>query len=394
MAKQSGRLVALALEGEDFAAALAAAWERGHAVVPLPPGLPLAERSRILGELRPGSVVDPSGETELSGGEPVAPGVAVVALTSGSGGAPKGVELTHQALEALALASAARLGTQSGDRWLLCVPPQRIAGLAILVRSRLLGRAPVIHRRFDPGAIASVDANLVSVVPAMLVRLLDAGIDLGRWRRILLGGGPAPPGLVRRAGEAGAHVVTTYGMTETCGGCVYDGAPLDGVETRVDAEGIISLRGPMLMRAYRRRPDLTRRALTDGWFRTADAGEPLPGGGLRVLGRADDVIVTGGHKVWPDEVAARLGEHPSVAEAAIVGRPDRAWGERVVAVIVPTEAEAPPELADLRDFVAVVLERHKAPTELVCVPELARLPSDKPDPAGLGRGRRGSRDRL
>ncbi|MBA2426782.1 MAG: AMP-binding protein, partial [Actinobacteria bacterium] len=379
MKNRGGRLVALELRGARFAAALDEVWGAGDCALPLPPGLPPAERARILQEMRPEAVIDEGGESLLPGGEGIESGVAAVVLTSGTAGPPKGVELTHEALNAAAKASSARLGVNSGDRWLLCVPPERIAGLSILVRSRLIGRAPAILARFDVGGFEAAEASLVSLVPTMLVRLLDAGADLTRWRRILLGGGPAPPGLLQRAGAAGANVVTTYGMTETCGGCVYDGAPLDGVEVRVGVDGAISLRGPILMRGYRRGRDLTHRALKDGWFHTSDVGAWSEDGRLRVLGRADEAIITGGLKVWPAVAAARLAEHPEVAEAAVFGRPDLEWGRRVVAVIVPRDQGASPGLAELRDFVAEAIERHNAPKELITLPEIPRLPSGKLD---------------
>lgn len=366
MGATSGRLIALQLEGEALASAIEGAWGDGDAVLPLPPELPDQELRRLLTRMRPGAMVTPEGRVEFPSPEPAAPGVAAVVLTSGSTGAPKGVELTHRALRASAELVNLHLGIAPGDRWLACVPLRHIAGLSILVRSALAGAHPVIHARFEVARVARErDANLVSLVPTMLTRLLDAGVDLSRWRRVLVGGGPAHPELLERARAAGAAVVTTYGMTETCGGCVLDGRPLDGVELSLGRGGVISIGGPMLMRGYRGQPGLTAWTLAGGRLRTSDTGRWDEHGRLEITGRTDDVIVTGGEKVRPGPVAARLAAHPLVAEAAVVGEPDPEWGERVVALVVARDPATPPGLQELRTWVAGELERHNAPRGLV-----------------------------
>ncbi|HEX2051097.1 MAG TPA: AMP-binding protein [Actinomycetota bacterium] len=376
------RLVALALPpGPRVLDALRAAWDGGDAVAPLAPDVPDALLRVLVDELRPHRLVTATGVHDLPAGRPVADDVAVVVATSGSTGAPKGVELTRAALEASARAATARLGADAGDRWLCCVPVSHVAGIGVLVRALIAGRAPVVHERFDVAAVARErDATLVSLVPTMLRRLLEAGADVAHWRAILLGGAAAPRALLDRAAAAGARVVRSYGATETCGGCVYDGVPLDGVAVATADDGRISVRGPVLMHGYRGRPELTARALSDGWFETGDVGRFDDGGRLEVLGRADDVVVTGGEKVHPARVAALLEEHPGVRAAAVVGRPDPEWGQRVVAVVVPSGAR-PPSLDDLRTFVRIRAARHEAPRELVVVDELPLLPSGKVDAA-------------
>jgi O-succinylbenzoic acid--CoA ligase len=174
-------------------------------------------------------------------------------------------------------------------------------------------------------------------------------------------------------------VVTTYGMTETCGGCVYDGLPLDGVRVAAGPDGRIRIAGPVLFTGYRDRRGLAPAAAPGGWFVTSDLGSVGPSGRLTVRGRADDVINTGGDKVVAAEVAAVLESCPAVRAAAVFGRPDDEWGERVTAVVVPADPAAPPDLGLLRAHVRRVLPASAAPRELRVVPELPLLPSGKPD---------------
>ncbi|HWB72534.1 MAG TPA: AMP-binding protein, partial [Egibacteraceae bacterium] len=357
-------------------------WDDGDAAAPLPADLPEPELARVLAALRPHMLVDERGTTALSEPEPVPAEVVLVVATSGSTGAPKGVQLSAATLEASARAGLSRIQARPGERWLCCLPLHHIGGLQVLVRSRLLGSAPAVHARFDPAAVARESGvTLTALVPTMLGRLLDAGVELSAFRRILVGGGPLPAGLLARAEAAGAHVVQTYGTTETAGGCVYDGLPLDGVDVSLGDGGRIRVKGPVLFSGYRRRPELTAAALRDGWLLTDDLGRWSPDGRLQVLGRCDDVIVTGGRKVAAAEVAGLLAEHPAVAEAAVVGRADPDWGERVVAVVVA--AGEPPTLEQLRRFVAQHAAAFKAPRELVVVGTLPRLASGKLDRRAL-----------
>ena len=250
--------------------------------------------------------------------------VAVVLATSGSTGVPKGVELTSAALVASARASLARLGAAPGERWLCCLPTHHISGLGVLVRSLLAGSVPVVRDRVDAGVVArdasdAARCSYVSLVPTQLRRLLDAGAPLAGFRAILLGGAAIPGGMLAEAAAAGARVVTTYGMTETCGGCVYDGLPLDGVQVACDADGRIRITGPVLFSGYRLAPEQTRTAVKDGWFVTSDLGELTEDGRLVVRGRADDVIISGGEKIVASEVEQVLRGSPRVRDAVVVG---------------------------------------------------------------------------
>jgi O-succinylbenzoic acid--CoA ligase len=225
---------------------------------------------------------------------------------------------------------------------------------------------------------------LASLVPTQLVTLLDEGIDLRRFRVILLGGGAASEDLLERARAAGVPVVTTYGMSETAGGCVYDGVPLDGVDVALRPDGRIMLRGPMLMKGYRRRADLTAEAFEDGWLVTNDLGELDADGRLRVLSRVDDVIVTGGENVVAGAVATELRRHAAIADAEVIGVPDERWGQRVAAVVV-SRVDPPPSLAELREWCRGTLQAVALPRQLVVVAAMPRLSSGKPDRLALRR---------
>jgi o-succinylbenzoate---CoA ligase len=382
------RLLALQLPaGPAFLEALRGAWDDGDAVAPLDPALPAPALERLLAELRPHTVRDDSDTRRLPDPEPVAPGTALVVATSGSTGPPRGVVLSHRALGASVDASLTRLGAERGDRWLCCLPLAHVAGLLVVLRAWRLGSEPVVHPRFDPAlvrAAAAAGVAYVSLVPTMLGRLLDAGADLSGFRAVLLGGARAPPALLNRAAAAGVTVVRTYGMTETCGGCVYDGVALDGVGVAVDADDRIRIRGDVLFDGYRSRPQQTAAMLRDGWLHTFDLGRWDPDGRLEVVGRADDVILSGGEKVPAGAVEVLLAGHPGVAEVVVLGRPDPDWGQAVVALVVPAAALAPPTLAEARALVAAAAPRAWAPRDLVVVDALPRLGSGKPDRRAAG----------
>ena len=350
----------------------------GPAIAPLDAGLPRARLAGLIDALRPGAVVDTEGVTSARSGPyaGVAEGTAVVVGTSGSTGVPKGVELSAAALRHSARASLDRVGARPGERWLCCLPVTHVAGLAVLVRSLVSGTEPVLAERADAETVAASGCAHVSLVPTQLQRLLqEASAPLAGFSSVLLGGAAAPAGLLDAARDSGVPVVTTYGMTETCGGCVYDGVPLDGVRAEVREDGRIWISGPVLFSGYAGGP----RAPADGWFRTGDLGVLDAAGRLAVRGRADDVINTGGRKVVPGEVAAALQTCPGVRDVVVVGQPDPEWGERVVAVVVPADPRDPPALELLRSHVRERLPRYATPSRVVMVDAVPMLPSGKHD---------------
>ncbi len=355
--------------------ALGDAWAGGPAVLPVDPALPPRRRGALIAALRPGLVERDGGPVIVPCGLGVADDTVLVIPTSGSTGTPRAVELTRAALTASVELGLARTGSDPEVPWLACLPVSHVAGVLVLLRGLLTGTPAILHDAFDAAAVAAEPGPVhLALVPTMLQRVLAAGGDPSRWRTVLLGGAATPDGLT--AAVPGA--VRTYGMTESSGGCVYEGVPLDGVEVDLDPAGRIRLRGPTMMRGYRDGGGLD----PDGWFTTADLGE-WRDGRLRVLGRVDDVIVTGGEKVLAGEVVAALERHPAVAEAAVVGVPDEEWGERVVAWVVPATVGAAVALSALRDAVGDVLPRHAAPKEVVVTSTLPRLPSGKVDRLAL-----------
>ncbi|MEP9362401.1 AMP-binding protein [Nocardioides sp. CN2-186] len=296
-----------------------------------------------------------------------------VVETSGSTGAPKRVVLPRAAVLASVDASARRLG--GSGRWLLALPASYVAGVQVICRSLVAGHEPVVLEDHASFAEAARDADYVSLVPTQLHRLLDTDADALRgFRTVLLGGGPIDPALRARAEAEGVRVVATYGSAETAGGCVYDGYALDGVAVALDRDGRIRIGGPTLFERYDGEPERTAEVLVDGWFLTSDAGRLDEDGRLHVLGRVDDVVVSGGVNIPAPAVAARLREHPDVAAVEVLGVPDEEWGNRVVAFVVGAIS-----LDEARAWVGEKHQRSWAPRQVVVLDEIPLLPNGKPD---------------
>lgn len=341
-------------------------WEDGDAVLPIDHRLPSVARDQLLATMAPAEIIEISENGTITSnkchnGRPVSPGDALVMATSGTTGHPKGVILTHQAVKASALATSKRLNVDvEVDRWLACLPFSHVGGLSVVTRALHTNTALTVHAGFDATAAMSAatqGANLVSLVATALGR-----VDPSVFKRIVLGGSTPPTNLPD-------NVVTTYGMTETGSGVVYDGLPLDGVEIRVvDQE--IQLRAPMMLRGYR---DGTHPFTNDGWLKTGDQGDlDTATGRLSVTGRSSELIITGGENVWPTPVETRLEAHPAVREAAVFGEPDPEWGEKLVALVVWETGHSPVSLAEIRGFVKEALPTYCAPKELRSVAALPR----------------------
>ncbi len=364
---------------------LAAALEgSGPALLPVPAGDP-GRAGELAGALGAGEPLDVAEDA-------VDDPTAVVLATSGSTGEPKGAMLSRSALAASAAATQRRLGGPGG--WLLALPAWHIAGLQVLLRSAADGSTPTV---LDTGPPFTADRfrraaadmgsgrRYVSLVPTQLHRLLTdpaATADLAGFDAVLVGGAATATVLLDRARTAGVRVITTYGMSETCGGCVYDGRPLDGVAVALEgadpdgatgsAAGRILLSGTVLARGYRRRPGHPA-FRPGGEFRTDDLGV-LTAGRLTVTGRIDEVIVSGGYKIPPQPVEEALARLPGVGQVVVVGIPDPQWGEVVTAVVVPDGPA--PDLTALRD---ADLPAHQLPRRLLLVDGLPLRGPGKPD---------------
>ncbi|MFK7918782.1 MAG: class I adenylate-forming enzyme family protein [Ilumatobacter sp.] len=342
------RLVAIDVPGgPQFVDQLRRIWDDGNAAFPVDQRLPPAAKAALV--------------AAMCVGEDVEPGDALVVATSGSTGTPKGVVLTHEAVAASSSSTNRRLRVSENDHWLACLPLSHVGGLSVVTRALHAGTRLTVHPRFDVDAVEACGASMVSLVSTTLAR-----VDPTRFRTIVLGGSRPPA-------DRPTNSVTTYGMTETGSGVVYDGVPLDDVDVSIDAHGEIHLRGPMLLRAYRNGVDPKD---ADGWLPTGDLGHWLDDGRLHVEGRRGDLIITGGENVWPEAVEALLRTHPNVVDVMVRGRPDSEWGEVVEALIVTKET--PPTLDALRDHVKASAPAFMAPKSIEVVDQIPRTSLGKP----------------
>lgn len=334
-----------------------------------------------------------------------------IVYTSGSSGAQKGVELTLSNLMWNAVSIGFRVGACTKDRWLLCMPLFHVGGYAIVFRSLLYGSCLVVHRRFDPAEVsASLDRNrvtLASFVPTMLTQVLAARGKRpmpSSLRKIFLGGGQPPAALVAAIRSRRVPVLLTYGMTETCSqvalsdpfGSPFPHAyvpllPSEIALVRDSKRGLalaepgelaeVAVRGPTVFKGYWRRAEFTKARFRDGWFLTGDVGilQPGAGAGFQLQGRREEMIVSGGEKVFPAEVEAALREHAWVKDAVVLGVEDERWGQMVVAALEPRGGSRgrPPSDSELSSFLKERIGRYKVPKRYLFVDELPRTPTGK-----------------
>lgn len=337
-------LVAIDLPGgPDFVAALQRIWRAGDAAFPVDQRLPSAAKEAVCRAVRVG--------------EPVEAGDALVVATSGSTGTPKGVVLTHDAVAASAAATSERIGVRPDDHWLACLPLSHVGGLSVVTRALHTGTELTVLPAFDAARVEASTATLVSLVGTALAR-----VDATRFRAIVLGGSRPPA-------DRPSNSITTYGLTETGSGVVYDGVPLDGVDVDITTDGEIRLRGPMLLRTYR---NGSTPLDDDGWLATGDLGSWDTAGRLQVAGRRSELIISGGENIWPEAVEAILRTHPGVADAMVHGVDDAEWGQRVAAAVVPAAGAAELSLDELRAHVKLTAPSFMAPKHLTIVDALPR----------------------
>ena len=352
--------------GPDFVIALNEIWNNGDAVLPIDQRLPRVARQELLKQLKAKEVITSNNERlHLDNSQPVEDGDALVIATSGSTGTPKGVVHTHESINSAIQITGARLNCTSDDHWLACLSLGHVGGLSVVLRAMYYKSKLSFVDHIDQDSIDMAlksGATMTSLVPTVL-----QSVDVRQFRTVLIGGAQA-------SGALPPNVVTTYGLTETMGGVIYNEVPLDQVEIRISAETEIQIKSPTLFRCYRGSTDTK---ITSGWFNTGDLGE-LVGGKLKVHGRKDELINTGGYKVWPSSVAAAIQKIDQVSDVVVAGTPDDKWGSAVTAWIVLKKPAITLKLEDIRQHVKKTLPDYCAPQKIYLVAEIPRSALGKP----------------
>ena len=354
--------------GQQLIDRLSQAWDNDDAVFPLDQRLPAPARKQILDIVQPTIMATLAGDERVPGRH-VETGDAVVVATSGTTGTQKAAVLTMSAVEASAKATSVALNVSLRDQWLACLPASHVGGLSVITRSLIMGTSLVAVPSFTAEAYEAAardGATLVSLVTTAFQR-----IDPSLYRKILLGGSRTPRDLP-------SNCVTTYGMTETGSGIVYNGKALPTVEIEI-RDSIVYVRAPMLLRAYR---DDTCPLDEDGWLRTGDRGSLSVDGVLTIEGREGDLIISGGENIWPESVEETLLTHNSVAEVCVAGVPDPEWGMAVHAWVIVKDSDTV-SLEDLRNHVKLVMPAHCAPRQIHVVSAIPRTAIGKPQRALL-----------
>lgn len=354
-------LVAIDLPASnDFVDVLKRIWDSGDAALPLDQRLPDVARRNLITQFKVTSIVGSDGlKVKFANGEPVDQDDALVIATSGSTGEPKGVVHTHTSIQAAITTTGAHLDCAKTDHWLACISLAHVGGLSVVLRALHFGSRLTIERRADQAIIETAvnnGANMTSLVPTVL-----HSVDTSGFRTVLIGGAHAPANLPNNA-------ISTYGLTETFGGVVYNGSPLAGVEVRINQDSEIQIRCNSLLRCYRNGLDPKT---SDGWLLTGDLGE-FHNEKLSVLGRKDDLIKTGGYKVWPITVETCLRQHDAVADVVVAGTPDEKWGDAVTAWVVLKPHTPKIRIEDLSKHVRLTLPDYCAPKKLFVVDQIPR----------------------
>lgn len=302
----------------------------------------------------------------------VAEEVALLIATGGSTGKPKIVALSANAMVESARLSNQTLGAQRGDQWSLSLPFNHIAGINQLLRSIDIDSDPVKH-----------GGQFISIVPTQLYRVLkdrnERFEELVNAKKVLIGGAGIPQQLLDQGIAAGIRLVTSYGMTEMCGGCIYDGKALPGVEVKLTDANRIALKGPMQALGYFDDDNASRESFVDGWFITSDTGKITTEGKLVVHGRADDVIISGGENISPSAVTECLQQRFPDREILVMGVPDEEWGQSLRVIMTKSAVEQDPTLAQIRDIVADGIGKVAAPRSLLLLSEMPTQPNGKID---------------
>lgn len=346
--------------GDAFVNVLRKVWDSGDAVLPIDQRLPEVARKNLITQFKVSSLIGADGlRVKVAPGEPVDEGDALVVATSGSTGEPKGVVHTHGSIKAAVANTGARLGCSAADHWLACISLAHVGGLSVVLRALHFGSQLTIESRADKATIESAvknGANMTSLVPTIL-----HSVDISNFKTVLVGGAHTSTNLPSNA-------ISTYGLTETFGGVVYNGEPIDGVEIRIGTDSEIEIRCDSLLRTYRNGIDPKN---SEGWLHTGDLGE-FKDGKLSVLGRKDDLIKTGGYKVWPIAVENSLRQHEVVADVVVAGTPDEKWGQTVTAWVVLRPDTKSLRLEDLSKHVRLTLPDYCAPKKVFIVDEIPR----------------------
>lgn len=375
----------------------------GPAIVPIPDG-PEQIVESIQQAIKPSDAASPLESDDID----------VVCATSGSTGTPRGTLLSHSALIASAQAFSQRFG--SDLRWVVAMPVHRIAGLMVLVRAHLNNNPIVIDpsvggaQTFTPATFAATTAQairesqrdgrrlIVSLVPTQIARLIEAGqvgIEaLCAYDIVLSGAAATPQPLLENLRQLGINVVVSYGMSETCGGCVFNGMPLDGVTVSIATDddeqpGRISISGPVIASGYRLRPDLNALTFIGGRVVTHDVGALDSAGLIHVLGRLDDIVTVGGVNVALSAVEAAIRHHPLIEDVAVIDVADSLWGSLPLAYIVLRNGEAHTTESralltrEIQSVVASRIGRAATPRTVTYVASLPMLDSGKVDRLAL-----------